>query len=61
MRTIFENASDAIGDEFEGSEVQTLVKSLLTGGGIALRELDSEQREALAESELADHIELTLG
>jgi len=61
MRTIFEDASDAIGDEFEGSEVQTLVKSLLTGGGIALTELDSEQREALAESELADHIELTLG
>jgi len=61
MRTIFEDASDAIGDEFEGSEVQTLVKSLLTGGGIALTELDPDQRAALAESELADHIELTLG
>ena len=61
MRETFEEASNAIGEEFEGSEVQTLVTSLLTGGGISLTELDSDQREALAESELADHIELSLG
>lgn len=61
MRETFEEASDAIGEQFEGSEVQTLVTSLLTGGGISLTELDSDQREALAESELADHIELSLG
>lgn len=61
MRETFEEASNAIGEEFEGSEVQTLITSLLTGGGISLTELDSDQREALAESELADHIELSLG
>lgn len=61
MRETFEEASNAIGEEFEGSEVQTLVTSLLTGGGISLTELDPDQREALAESELADHIELSLG
>ena len=61
MRGTFEEASNAIGEEFEGSEVQTLVTSLLTGGGISLTELDPNQREALAESELADHIELSLG
>lgn len=61
QRSIFEEATDAIGEEFEGSEVQTLVKSLLTGDGISLTDLDTDQREALAESELADHIELSLG
>ena len=61
MRETFEEASNAIGEEFKGSEVQTLITSLLAGGGISLTELDSDQREALAESELADHIELSLG
>ena len=61
QRSTFEQATDAIGEEFKGSEVQTFVKSLLTGDGISLTDLDTNQREALAESELADHIELSLG
>jgi hypothetical protein len=62
MREIFEDASTAVGDELEGTEVQTLVSSLLAGeGGVPLTELDATQREALAQSELADHIEISIG
>lgn len=62
MREIFEDASTAVGEELEGTEVQTLVSSLLAGeGGVPLTELNATQREALAQSELADHIEVSIG
>jgi len=62
MRGIFEDASTSVGDELEGTEVQTLVSALLAGeGGVPLTELDATQREALAQSELADHIEISIG
>lgn len=62
MREIFKDASTAVGDELEGTEVQTLVSALLAGeGGVPLTELDATQREALAQSELADHIEISIG
>lgn len=61
LREIFEDATAALGDSFEGSEIQTLVDSLLSGEGMSLAELDHDQREALAESDLADHVALSLG
>lgn len=61
MREILDEARGAIGDEFEGSDIQNIVEELLESGGISFTDLTPEQRTALAESELGDHIELSLG
>jgi len=59
-REVFDEASDAIGEEFRESEVEDLINSLLTDGGIRLTELSPDERQVLAQSDIANHIELSL-
>lgn len=61
MRSVFDDAKQAIGGEFTGQEIESLVDNLLNEGGVSFTELSPEQIQALADSEISSYLHLSLG
>lgn len=60
MKFVFDTLKDELFGPYEGTELRPLVDSLLDKNRLRLGDLTSEEREQLAESELANYIELKL-
>lgn len=61
MREVFDEARAQIGDEFEGTTIESLVETLLASESLTVSKLDSKEWQALAESELGNHLAVRLG
>lgn len=61
MRGVLEQARREIGAGFEGEDIEELAETLLAGEPLTLDELDSEERDALADSKLGAYLTVSLG
>lgn len=61
MRELLDKTREELGSGFESEEIEGLVESLLDGDKLELKDLSSEEREALANSKLNEHLVLSLG
>ncbi|QSG02814.1 hypothetical protein [Natranaeroarchaeum sulfidigenes] len=60
MAAIFEDLKDQLFGAYDDTELRPLVRRLLDKDRLRLDELTEEERRQLAESDLADHVELKL-
>jgi len=60
MRFVFDTLKDDLFGVYEGTELRPLVESLLDEDRLRLGDLTPEERRQLAESDLADYVELKL-
>lgn len=60
MREVLDDTKEKIGAEFAGSDIESLVDTLLQGDKLSLTGLTESEREALAESKLGGHLTVTL-
>jgi hypothetical protein len=61
MKETLERAQTDIGAGFDGDDLETFIQRLLSGQQIPLAELSHEQHNALADSSLGDHLNISLG
>lgn len=61
METVLEESRQKIGAGFEGEDIETLAETLLNGDRLSLTDLETAQRDALAESELGRYLTVSLG